>query len=173
MLPMDFNYSAVGATQVASDRWARRPSGYMSFERTVLLGEGDRWAEVSEALMCWAVKTRSGFDVYPEDGSLIRVRDDAAFILAARFGPFTVHEPIKVVSVVEEADRVGFAYGTLAGHPVSGEEAFIVFRDENGRVWLTLRSLTRPAHGGWRWLFPLILVAQRWYRYRYLRALRG
>jgi uncharacterized protein (UPF0548 family) len=39
-------------------------------------------------------------------------------------------------------------------------------------VFLTLRSLTRPARGRWRLAFPAILIAQRWYRFRYLRALR-
>ena len=53
----------------------------------------------------------------------------------------------------------------------SGEEAFIVSRTQDGRVLLTLRSITRSSPGRWRPLFPLILVAQRWYRSRYLRAL--
>ncbi|MFC7876218.1 DUF1990 family protein [Isoptericola sp. NPDC057391] len=57
------------------------------------------------------------------------------------------------------------------GHPVSGEEAFIVHRDDDGTVRLTLRALTRPGRGLWRALFPAILVAQRLYRRRYLRAL--
>ncbi|MBU8820992.1 DUF1990 domain-containing protein, partial [Mycolicibacterium goodii] len=43
-------------------------------------------------------------------------------------------------------DRCGFAYGTLHGHPVCGEEAFIVHRDRAGTVFLTLRSLTRPKY---------------------------
>jgi uncharacterized protein (UPF0548 family) len=37
----------------------------------------------------------------------------------------------------------------------------------------TLRSLTRPGRGRWRLAFPGVLVAQRWYRSRYLRALHG
>jgi uncharacterized protein (UPF0548 family) len=47
-----------------------------------------------------------------------------------------------------------------------------VHRSPDGAVWLTLRSLTRPAPGPWRLAFPAILIAQRWYRFRYLRALR-
>ncbi|MFC7574081.1 DUF1990 family protein [Klenkia terrae] len=82
-----------------------------------------------------------------------------------------VREPIRVVAVVDTPDRRGFAYGTRPGHPVSGEEAFVVHRDAEGAVWLTLRSLTRPGTGIWRPLFPLLLVAQRVYRRRYRRAL--
>jgi uncharacterized protein (UPF0548 family) len=82
----------------------------------------------------------------------------------------TVREPVRVVAVVDQPARRGFSYGTLSGHPVSGEEAFVVHHSPDGRVWLTLRSLTRPGDGAWRWAFPLILIAQRHYRGRYLRA---
>jgi uncharacterized protein (UPF0548 family) len=40
-------------------------------------------------------------------------------------------------------------------------------------VWLTVRSLTRPAHQQpWRALYPILRIAQRVARRRYLRALR-
>ncbi|MEH3078354.1 MAG: DUF1990 family protein [Quadrisphaera sp.] len=85
-----------------------------------------------------------------------------------------MREPVRVVAVVDTDDRRGFAYGTLRGHPVSGEEAFVVHRDPEGRVHLTLRSLTRPAPSGpWRLVFPALLVAQRVYRRRYQQALVG
>ena len=73
---------------------------------------------------------------------------------------------------VEDADRCGFAYGTLEGHPVTGEEAYIVTRRPDGSVWLTIRSLTRPGRGAWRAAYPAALVAQAVYRRRYVRALR-
>ncbi|WP_434318167.1 DUF1990 family protein [Leifsonia sp. P73] len=85
----------------------------------------------------------------------------------------TVVEPVEVVAVVEEDDRVGFAYRTLPGHPVDGEEAFVVHRDTGGDIVLTVRSLTRPApQQPWRILHPLLRVAQVVARRRYLRALR-
>jgi uncharacterized protein (UPF0548 family) len=37
---------------------------------------------------------------------------------------------VRVVAVADEPDRCGFAYGTLPGHAVCGEEAFVVARDE-------------------------------------------
>ena len=121
--------------------------------------------------MSWGVKTRSGFAVEPGDGGPPRVREDADYWLVARFGPVSVREPARVVEVVERTDRCGYAYGTLQGHPVSGEEAFVVHRAPDGAVELTLRSLTRAPRGAWRLAFPAALVAQRWYRRRYLRSL--
>ena len=119
----------------------------------------------------WAVKTRSGFAVAAADGGAVRVRAGAEYWLRTRIGPVTIREPVRVVGVLEGPDRVGFAYGTLRGHPVSGEEAFLVERDPDGSVHLVLRSLTRAAPGPWRPLFPALLVAQRVYRRRYLRSL--
>jgi uncharacterized protein (UPF0548 family) len=116
------------------------------------------------------VKTRSGFTVEPGGGD-IKARSGADYGLVARFGPVTVREPVRVTAVVDHASRRGFSYGTLTGHPVSGEEAFIAHCSPDGRVWLTIRSLTRPSDGAWRWAFPLLLIAQRHYRRRYLKAL--
>jgi uncharacterized protein (UPF0548 family) len=87
--------------------------------------------------------------------------------------PLALSEPVRVVAVVDEPLRCGFAYGTLEGHPVSGEEAFVIFREaERAPVHLTIRSLTRAAPKGlWRHAFPALLAAQRMFRRRYLRSL--
>jgi uncharacterized protein (UPF0548 family) len=165
------SYDAVGATRPDDERWTARPRGYRAYERTVRIGEGQqRWDASSAALLAWGVKTRSGFTVEPPP-SAERVRVDDHFWLVAHLGPFRVREPVRVVAVVDRPDRRGFVYGTLDGHPVAGEEAFVVHRTPDGGVWLTLRSLTRPPSGAWRLAFPGALVAQRWYRRRYLLAL--
>jgi uncharacterized protein (UPF0548 family) len=137
-----------------------------------VVGRGrEQWQRATALLLQWGVKTRSGFRIEPDGGTSTRVEQDADYWLVASFGPVSVREPARVVSVVDEPDRCGFAYGTLEGHPVTGEEAFVISRTPDGDVLLTLRSLTRSSPGRWRLLFPLILVAQRWYRRRYLRAL--
>lgn len=90
----------------------------------------------------------------------------------ARVFALTIVEPVEVMTVVHKADRVGFSYRTLPGHPVNGEEAFIVQRHGDA-VRLTVRSLTRAApQQPWRALYPLLRVAQRIVRRRYLRSLR-
>jgi uncharacterized protein (UPF0548 family) len=166
-------YAPSGITRPADERWTTRPAGYRTFERTVLLGHDPAvWESATSAALEWGIKTRSGFAVDPDAGGARRVEPGADYWLLAAVGPVTVREPARVVAVVESPERCGFAYGTLQGHPVSGEEAFVVHRSPDGRTWLTLRSVTRPAPGRWRLAFPAILVAQRWYRHRYLRALR-
>lgn len=160
-------YSEVGATAPAAARW-NPPAQWRAYESTVVLGRGDEcWASASGAVLEWGVKTRSGFHVKPGG----RVVAGSEHRLRAHVGPVTVIEPVQVVAVVESPDRCGFAYGTMPGHPVSGEEAFVVHRDPDGTVRLTLRSITRPGAGWWRVVFPALLVAQRVYRWRYRRAL--
>ncbi|WP_205647597.1 DUF1990 family protein [Agromyces badenianii] len=56
-----------------------------------------------------------------------------------RFGSETT--PVLVVYVVDEPDRIGFAYGTTAVGPENGEESFILERRDDDTVWLTIRSI--------------------------------
>ncbi|GAA2708164.1 hypothetical protein Apa02nite_057480 [Actinoplanes palleronii] len=166
------SYGAVGLTHPGEETWSERPKGYRRYATTAVIGHGQRcWDEAASAVLDWQIKTRSGFAVESLTNG-IRVRENADYRVTARIGPFIVHEPVRVVAVVDEPMRCGFAYGTLFGHPVSGEEAFVVHRDSSGEVRLTLRSLTRSSQGRWRWAFPALLVAQKCYRYRYRRALR-
>lgn len=167
------SYDAVGHTHVADEDWSAAPHGYRRHEQTTRLGDGEQlWREASAAVMQWSVKTRSGFAVESEPGEDLRVRPGQDRTLIASLGPFELREPVTVVAIVDDPNRCGFAYGTRDGHPVSGEEAFVVHRTPDGAVWLTLRSLTRPARGARRLFFPAALVAQRWYRFRYARSLR-
>ena len=144
-------------------------SPFRRFEATALIGHGDDvWERASRDVLRWKVKTRSGFTV--EDAP--RVVPDAELTITARVAGVTIREPVQVEFVIEEATRVGFSYRTLAGHPVTGEEAFIVHRNGDD-VFLTIRSLTAPAaKQPWRALYPVLRVAQSVARRRYLRALR-
>lgn len=168
------SYPARGATCPDIPLWPASPPGFRRYGTTVTIGHGeDTWREARDAVMRWDVKRRSGFSVAPADGGGIRVRESGRYTITAGLGRFAVREPVEVVAVVETGNRCGFAYGTRWGHPVSGEEAFVVHRDDDGRVLLTLRSLTRAAPAGpWRFLFPVLLLAQLGVRVRYLRALR-
>jgi uncharacterized protein (UPF0548 family) len=151
---------------VAPAESAELPPRFRRSESSVVLRRHD-WHEVCEELLSWSVKTRSGFAVeMPEGGSLPAGRLKITLLL----GPLRVVEPVEVVAAMRSADRCVLAYGTLEGHPVSGEEAFILDRLPDG-VRLTVRSVTGPGVGGWRFMFPLALLAQRFFRGRYLRSL--
>jgi uncharacterized protein (UPF0548 family) len=107
--------------------------------------------------------------VFGPDGSVLVAPGDTA-VLGIRFWPFTIHAPARVVYVIDEPDRKGFAYGTLKGHPERGEESFIVERTGDGSVWLEIRAFSRPA-SGWGLVAPVLRWVQWFYTRRYFRTL--
>ncbi|NEN06494.1 DUF1990 domain-containing protein [Diaminobutyricibacter tongyongensis] len=108
--------------------------------------------------------------VFAEDGSPYIVNGMTA-VLKIPFWPFRVSAPLRVVYVIDEQNRVGFAYGTLHGHPLSGEEAFLVEHREDGSVWFVVRAFSRPSNGFYRATSPILRLAQRHYTNKYLRSL--
>ncbi len=61
-------------------------------------------------------------------------------------GRWGVVAPCRVVQVVDEPGRRGFAYGTLPGHPEQGEESFVVSREADGTVTFTVTAFSRPGN---------------------------
>ena len=80
--------------------------------------------------------------------------------------------PCRVVYVIDEPARRGFAYGTLRGHPESGEESFVVSIDEEGQVLFTVRAFTRPGTLLARVSGPVGRIVQHLITERYVRAMR-
>src|SRR5215469_14773479 len=113
---LDLTYPDVGAT--AGDL----PDGYGRVRRSALLGSGSEvFAEAVTGLMSWQVQLGAGIDVCasaptPAPGTNVMLR--------VGVGPLRVGAPCRVVYVIDQPGRRGFAYGTLAGHQESGEEAF-------------------------------------------------
>lgn len=87
------------------------------------------------------------------------------------WGPFRSPAPVKVVYVVDEPDRKGFACGTRHGHPASGEELFLLTRGEDGVVRLTVRSVMRASESKYMVPMTLMRVGERQHTKRILTAL--
>jgi uncharacterized protein (UPF0548 family) len=87
-------------------------------------------------------------------------------------GRLRLRAPCEVVWTVRERDRVGFAYGTLPGHPECGEEAFVAALEPDGSVWLSVTAFSRGAFWWIRWAGPVARLAQRLAARRYGAALR-
>lgn len=128
-----FSYAEVGAT--AGDA---PPDGYHHDRSVIDLGHGsDRFDKAVAGLRGWQMHVRSGLQIFPEGQELAA---DVTVLSVVRLGLLTTVAPCRVVYVVDEPDRFGFAYGTLTGHPEQGEEAFIVER--SGRF--TVTAFSRP-----------------------------
>ena len=135
---LDVTYSEVGAT--AGDL----PAGYRHVVRRAALGSGrDAFDGCALALMTWGVHRASGIDVRASH-SPAQVGTVVSQLIGVR--GLGVVAPCKVVYVVDEADRRGFAYGTLPGHPESGEETFAIAILDDESVALDIRSFSRPGN---------------------------
>jgi len=110
---------------------------------------------------------------YTAEGVQLTFPGETIVLHVPVLGVFSARAPARVVLLVDEEDRQGFAYGTLPGHPESGEELFVVERSEDGSVWLSIRAFSRPANFGWRLLGPALRLFQETWSRRYLRALAG
>ena len=155
-----FTYSPVGATRTST-----RPAGFHHLEHTSDLGAGDGCFErAREALMTWQMHLGAGLRVtssepWAAEGVVVR----------CGLGPLRI--PCRVVWLLDEPDRCGFAYGTLPGHPESGEEAFVLARGE-GQVTLEISAYSRPGKLSSRLAGPLGRRFQQLMTRRYATALR-
>ena len=140
------------------------PSGYRYFAQTRLVRSARSFDELADAVLAWQVQARSGLRVA---ASSTPIAVDT--VVELHLGPLRI--PCRVVSVVNEPRRRGFAYGTLPGHPERGEEAFVVEHRPDGAVDLTVSAFSRPATRLARLGGPLSTGAQRLITGRYLRAL--
>lgn len=110
--------------------------------------------------------------VYGSDGTAMVAPGDTAW-LHIPVGPFSLKAPARVVYVINEKKRKGFAYGTLAGHPERGEESFVVELSDDGSVWLQIRAFSRPSSWIWWVGYPGLRLAQFIYTRRYFNSLSG
>jgi uncharacterized protein (UPF0548 family) len=164
---MDFSYRAVGAT--GEPGWPLPPAGFHLFRIRTRLGAGKAvYRAAGRALLDWRMHRAVGvtIDAGPE------AETGGTVVVGLGLGRLRLHAPCRVVWVVREDRRTGFAYGTLPGHPECGEEAFEVTHAEDGSVWLTVTAFSRPASWYTRVAGPLGRAAQRAYARRCGRVLR-
>lgn len=88
------------------------------------------------------------------------------------FWPFSSTSVFRVIYVINEDRRVGYAWGTIDAAPVLGEEFFGVEWRQDDSVVALVRTVTQVAPGRMNaMLSPLIRLRQRSLRRHYVRAL--
>lgn len=144
------------------------PPGYhrSGYARVVGQGRAD-FERGSAALYRWEVHRRAGLRI-GRDTAAVAPGVDVRMRLGV--GPLALSIPCRVVYVVDEPDRRGFAYGTLPGHPEIGEESFRFDLDDDGRVTFTMTAFSRPGRWYSRAAGPLGRLVQRLALRRYAWA---
>lgn len=143
------------------------PAGYRHVRVVRELGTGcfDR---AVDGLLHWDMHRGAGLRVEASSPDVVL---GAVVLSGIGVGPVRVWAPCRVVEVVDEPARQGFAYGTLPGHPVSGEEAFVLVRGDDDVVRLEVTAFSRPATLAARAGGPLGPLVQKLVTRRYARAL--
>jgi uncharacterized protein (UPF0548 family) len=158
-----FTYPEVGQTATA------HPDGYHHLHRERVVGNGENtFRAMGESVLRWRVQLGSGLTIASPDN---RVSVGTVGVVGIGIGPARLHAPVRVAYVVEDVRRIGFAYGTLPGHPVSGEELFCVEHRDDDSVVLVVAAFSRPQTIAARIAGPIGRLGQRLITARYLRSL--
>ncbi|MEV4612676.1 DUF1990 domain-containing protein [Kitasatospora sp. NPDC049258] len=166
MTAKPFSYPEVGA----ATRPGPLPAGYHHLRHRVLIGHGRDVLEAAGAAVTdWRMHRAAGVQVY---SPAVRAEAGARVHCAIGAGPLRITAPCRVVWAAHEPDRIGFSYGTLAGHPECGEEAFVVELDQALGVWFSVTAFSRPGRWYTRLAGPVVPLLQRRFARHYGRALR-
>ena len=155
-----FTYPAQGATRGEADS----PRFFMPLEAAKTIGAGEaRFHRAVAAVLTWQAQLGSGIGVHASSSFIAEGE-----VVDQRVGPISA--PCRVVYVVDEPNRKGFAYGTLPGHPERGEERFVVSWDQQtDEVRVEVSSISLPA-GLWLLALPVLRIVQRFFVRRFLAA---
>ncbi|MGI5219677.1 DUF1990 family protein [Nocardia sp. CA-290969] len=160
-----FTYAEVGATRGAL------PAGYHHVRVRRRLGHGRAdFERFGDAVL--AYRMQRGLHLLA-DAQAPRAEPGARVTVRLGFGRLGVLAPCRVVYVLDEEDRRGFAYGTLPGHPESGEELFAVEYDPaTSAVYGVVTAFSRPAAWYTRLGGPIGRGVQRLAAEAYVAVLR-
>ncbi|MEU1471189.1 DUF1990 domain-containing protein [Streptomyces sp. NPDC005761] len=146
------------------------PAGYHHLHHRTRVGRGRADFEAAGAAITdFRMHRASGARVR---ASAARAEPGASVRVSLGVGPFRFTAPCRVVWAEYGPERIGFAYGTLTGHPECGEECFVAELADDGTVLFTVMAFSRPVRWYTRLGGPLVPVAQRWYAHRLGRTLR-
>jgi uncharacterized protein (UPF0548 family) len=157
---LPLTYREVGATA------GPLPDGYHHMRKSAVIGHGRRrFDDAAEKVMRWGMLRGAGVRLEPST-------EVAAVGSEVLVGLGPLRAPCRVVYVIDDADHRGFAYGTLPGHPESGEELFAVrFDPTTEEVHAEVTAFSRHATWWSRLGAPVTSLAQRIITTRYLTAL--
>ncbi|WP_199582955.1 DUF1990 domain-containing protein [Blastococcus sp. TF02-09] len=159
-----FSYAEVGGTGAAA-----LPTGYRTATYSTVVGSGRAdFERAVAAVFDWRAQRSVGFHVRADGPAGV---PGTVVVLTFGLPRLGVELPCRVVEARTTGNERGFSYGTLAGHPESGEERFTVRLLPGGDVVYEIRVFFRLASPAARLAGPLSLVLQRLGTRRYLAAI--
>lgn len=149
---------------------SRAPGGYRIARHRVAVGAGqDAFNRLAEGILGWELHRLAGLSVRAEAP---RAAADVQVVPGFGFGRLRLAAPCRVVWVEEGTTRAGFGYGTLPGHPETGEESFVAVLDPDGQVYFELFAFSRHSNWFYKLGGAVASACQRLVTGRYLAAAR-
>lgn len=149
---LDFSYREVGATNTTP------PAGYNIDDNRIRLGQSEAtFKSAVEALRRWRQFELGWVTIVPR-GVALEVGATVA-VKARAFGTWSLNAA-RVVYVIDEPRRFGFAYGTLPDHVECGEERFLIEWKADDTVWYDILAFSKPKHPLVRLSAPLARLLQ-------------
>ena len=150
---LDFTYPDTGATA------AIVPASYVVDHTRLRLGTGEEvFRRAKIGFQGWKQFDLGWLRAYPAD-TPIRL-EEAVAVVAHKYGLWSLNAA-RIVYVVDEPRKFGFAYGTLPGHVERGEERFLIERTDDDTVWYDILAFSQPRHLLTKIGYPLVRRLQK------------
>jgi uncharacterized protein (UPF0548 family) len=162
---MNVTYSPVGITE------QEHPiQGYHFVHDAIELGGGrETFERAVHCIQEWRVHEGVGLRVTANSPF---VEQGSTAVFQMRIVGLNVTLACRVVKIMIDDNRWGFAYGTLPHHVERGEELFLVEQLHDGSVQFKVVAHSRSGHLMVRAGAPVARVVQRGITTRYLRAMK-
>ncbi len=158
-------YDHVGSTLASTQVTGRT----IRTEHLELGASSEAFDAAVTGLRAWVCHRGLGATVHPADAPLAV---GTSLLVVLHVGPVSIVVPDRIVAVIDEPRRFGFAYGTLEGHQERGEESYVVEHLGDDRVVATIGLDARTATPAARLAAPAVGWFQRLAVRRYLSAWR-
>lgn len=141
---LDCEHDSLSYDEVGASR-GTPPDGYDIDHNRIKLGTGEADFEVAkQAIRDWKMFEVPGMELCFSDTPIEVGRSVAP--LARHLGFYSLNS-CRIVYVIDEPGRFGFAYGTLKQHAEIGEERFTVeYHPDSGEVWYDVFAFSRPGN---------------------------
>jgi uncharacterized protein (UPF0548 family) len=128
------------AARAAAPTYTVRDDSFRYDEYSGVVGRD--WDGARDGLREWCAHAAADLAITPHDAPL-RV-GETVIGTGPVLGPVHVIIACRISNVLDEANRFGFTYVTLPGHPECGEETFMLSRAD-GEITFTMSAYSRPA----------------------------
>lgn len=151
-------YPEVGATRGDGPL----PEKYHHLRRRMRVGRGEAaFHAAADAVLEW--RMHKALHLHPQADHLRAEPEANVWLHIGTRHLVLIRAHCRVVWVLDEPRRRGFAYGTMPRHPERGEESFVVEWDDDDSVWLSVRAFSIGARWYTRFAGPLTPLFQRVY----------